>query len=136
MKSSVIIFVVLVLTLGMTSCERDPETVPEGTVRLIINVNHHGFPIANARVFRKNGATSFPGEDTTLYDTRYVTDENGNLTLTDIGNGTKDVYLYALGFDPTWDTLVVTPVSGYYGFHIVTRTGESKDVNGQIPVSE
>ncbi len=117
-------------------CSEDPGTVDEGTVRLIINVNHHGYPISNAVVFRKNGATSWPGTDTTLYDARYVTDANGNITFSDIGNGTKDVYLYAKGFDPTWDTTQITPVSGYYGFHIVTSIGEDKDVNGQIPVSE
>lgn len=124
------------MMVSFIGCGKDPETVPEGTVRLIVNVNHHGYPIANARVFRKNGATSWPEEDTTVYDARYVTDANGNLTLSDIGNGTKDVYLYALGYDPSWDTTMLTPVSGYYGFHIVTGIGENKDVHGQIPVSE
>jgi hypothetical protein len=117
-------------------CSNDPDTVDEGTVRLIVNVSHHGYPISNAAVFRKNGTTIYPGADTTLYDARYVTDTNGNITFTDIGNGTKDVFLYAKGIDPTWDTTQITPVSGYYGFHIVTGIGEDKDVSGLISVSE
>jgi hypothetical protein len=89
----------------------------------------------NARVFRENGTMIFPGEDTTIYDTRYVTDANGNLTISDVGNGTKEIVLYAKGFDPTWDT-TITPVSGYQMVRVVTSIGQSKDVNVTIPVSE
>lgn len=126
----------MLLMITFIGCGKDPETVPEGTVRLFINVNHHGYPIANARIFRKNNVTSWPGEDTTIYDARYVTDADGNLTITDIGNGTKDFSLYALGFDPTWDTTIITPVMGYKQFHIVTGIGESKDFTNEILVSE
>lgn len=129
-------YISLLLLIFFISCGKDPETVPEGTVRLFINVNHHGYPIANARVFRKNNVTSFPGEDSTLYDTRYVTDANGNLTLTDIGNGTKDIWFYVLGNDPTWDSTIITPVMGYKGVHLVTGIGESKDFETEILVSE
>lgn len=136
MKNSVIVLLMLSLSLGMLSCGKDPETVPEGAVRLIINVNHHGFPIANARIFRKNGATIWPGTDTTAYDVRYITDENGNLTISDIGNGTKDFVLYAVGTDPSWDSTGTTFVHGYQLFHIVTGIGESKDITTPINVSE
>jgi hypothetical protein len=135
-KNSVLIFLVFILTLGMTSCEKDPETVPEGTVRLFINVNHHGFPIANARLFRKDGATTWPGTDTSLYDTRYTTDANGNLTINGIGNGTKEFVLYAIGVDASWDSTGTTFVHGYQMFHIVTAIGESKDITAPINVSE
>lgn len=136
MKNSVILFLVLFLTLGMVSCERDPETVPEGTVRLIINVNHHGVPIPDAKIFRKNGTLDWPGTDTTLYDTKYITDAGGNLTIDDIGNGRKDFVLYAVGVDPSWDSTGTTFVHGYQMFHIVTGIGESKDITAPINVSE
>lgn len=136
MKNSVILFLFLSLTLGMASCKKDPGTVPEGTVRLIINVNHHGFPIANAKMFRKNGTLDWPGTDTTQYDTKYVADANGNLTIDGIGNGTKDFVLYAVGIDPSWDTTGTTFVHGYQMFHIVTETGESEDITATINVSE
>ena len=120
----------------VSACEDDPETVPEGTVRLIINVNHHGYPIANARVFRENGTMIFPGEDTTMYDVRYVADAEGNLIILDVGNGTKEVVLYAVGIDPSWDTTAQTPVSGYQMIRVETAIGESRDVMVTIPVSE
>lgn len=124
------------LMFSLASCKEDPFVVPAGTVRLFINVNHHSTPIPNAVVFRKNGTIINPGTDTTLYDTRYVTDANGDLTLSDIGNGEQKLFLYAKGIDPSWDTTTVTPVSGYQYVIITTATGESKDVDLVIPVSE
>lgn len=136
MKNSVIIFLLVSLTLGMISCNRDPKTVDEGTVRLIINVNHHGFPIANARLYRINGTTVWPGEDTTLYETVYQCDLNGNFTITDIGNGTKDLVIYARGIDPSWDSTATTSVHGYQMFHVVTSIGQDKDIPVSLYVSE
>lgn len=127
---------VIVVALGIVSCKKDPETVPGGTVRLIINVNHHGYPTANAVIFRKNGTLVYPGPDTALYDTHYVADVNGNLIIDDIDNGYKTLVLYAKGFDPAWDSTGMTPVSGYQYVSANTATGESKDVTVTIPVSE
>jgi hypothetical protein len=129
-------FSILILVMIFTGCGNDPKTVDEGTVRLIINVNHHGFPIADARIYRINGTTVWPGEDTTLYETVYQCDANGNLTISDIGNGTKDLVLYAKGIDPGWDSTTITPVHGYQMFHIVTSIGEDKDIPVSLYVSE
>jgi hypothetical protein len=126
----------LLFAMLFVSCDDDPEVVPEGTVRLFINVNHHGIPIPNATVFRMNGTIIFPGFDTSLYETRYVTDANGNLAITDVGNGDKQMVLYAKGIDPSWDTTQTTPVRGYYLGSFSTGIGESKDYVVQIPVSE
>jgi hypothetical protein len=126
----------LLYAMLLVSCDDDPEVVPEGTVRLIVNVNHHGIPITNAVVFRKNGTVIFPGYDTSLYETRYVADANGNLVISDVGNGDKQLVLYAKGIDPSWDTTQITPVRGYYLGSFSTDIGESKDYGVQIPVSE
>jgi len=136
MKNSVILFLVLSLSLGMITCKKDTGTVPEGTVRLVVFVNHHEYGIPNARVFRKNETTVWPGTDTTLYDMHYVTDGNGNLTISDIGNGIKDFVLYAVGTDPSWDSTGTTFVHGYQLFHIETGIGERKDISAPINVSE
>lgn len=133
---SLSIAIAVTVAMSFSSCVKDPETVPEGTVRLLVNVNHHGYPIANAVVFRKNGTLIFPGNDTTLYDTRYVADAAGNLIISDVGNEAKQLVLYAKGIDPTWDTLIITPVSGYQFVNITTGIGESKDFTVTIPVSE
>ena len=130
------LFVAASMVLMSASCERDPETVPDGNVRLLISVNHHGYPIANATVFRKDDTIGFPGYDTTLYDARYVTDAEGNLVITGLGNGSRTMTLFAKGFDPAWDSLTVTPVSGYQFVNISTAVGESKDFTVTIPVSE
>ena len=121
---------------GMSACEEDPFVVPAGTVRLIINVNHHGVAIPNAVLFRKNDTLGWPGTDTSLYDARYVADANGNFTIADLGNGEKKITIYAKGIDPSWDSTGTTPVHGYQFVQINTATGESKDVTMEIPVSE
>ena len=118
------------------SCDKDPETVPAGTVRIFVTVSHHGIPIANAVLFRKNGTLIFPGQDTTLYDSRYVTDAQGKFTITPIASGNQEMVLYAKGIDPSWDTTQQTPVWGYQYFTISTAIGESKDLEITIPVSE
>jgi hypothetical protein len=127
---------ILILVLIFTGCGDDPKTVEEGTVRLIINVNHHGSPIANARLHRINGTLDWPGTDTTLYDVHYQCDANGNFTIDNIGNGSKDFVVYATGIDPSWDSSGTTPVHGYQMFHIVTAIGEDKDIPVSLYVSE
>ncbi len=130
------LFVVLALLTGLFSCKKDPVVVPAGQVRALVTVNHHGTPIPYATVFRKNGTLVFPGQDTTLYEQRYVTDANGQLTIDNLGNGYLSMVLYAKGFDPSWDTTQVTPVWGYQFISVSTGTGENKDIVVSIPVSE
>lgn len=117
-------------------CKKDPKTVPAGTVRLLVTVSHHGVPIPNAVIFRKSGTTVFPGQDTTLYDERYVTDENGQYTIDHLGNGEKQIVIYGKGFDPNWDSTHATPVWGYQYNSWTTATGESRDIPMTVPVSE
>ena len=130
-----VLFVAL-FSLALLSCNRDPVTVPGGTVRILVTVSHHGYPIANAVIFKKNGTMIFPGQDTTLYDERYVTDANGKITLDHIGNGEKQLVIYAKGYDYAWDSTQVTPVWGYQYTSFTTATVESKDIPLTIPVSE
>lgn len=124
------------ISLSFFSCNKDPETVPAGRVRVLVTVSHHGYPIANAVIFRKNGTMDFPGHDTTLYDARYVTDSQGKFTITPIASGDQQMVIYAKGIDPSWDSTQTTPVWGYQYFSFTTAIGESKDVNVIIPVSE
>jgi hypothetical protein len=118
------------------ACQKDPKTVPSGTVRLLVTVSHHGIPIPYATIFRKNGTVIFPGQDTTLYDDRYLADENGKFTIEHLGNGEKQIVIYAKGYDPNWDSTHATPVWGYQYGSWTTATGESRDIPMTIPVSE
>lgn len=127
---------IFLFMIFLVSCGKDPETVPAGRVRVLVTVSHHGIAIPNAVIFRKNGTQVFPGQDTTLYDARYVTDSEGKFTITPIASGAQEMVLYAKGFDPNWDSTQSTPVWGYQYFGFTTAIGESRDVNVIVPVSE
>ncbi|MDQ3111715.1 MAG: hypothetical protein M3R17_17635 [Bacteroidota bacterium] len=132
-----ILFLFLISAFTFSGCRKDePVIVDADGVRALILVQHHGIPIPNARIFVKNGTIDFPGQDTTLYDTRYVTDANGRLTLTGIPNGQSGYCYYAKGIDPGWDTTQTTPVWGYQYLITDTHIGEKKDYTVSISVSE
>jgi hypothetical protein len=118
-------------------CKKDePVVVNAANVRALLVVQHHGVPIPYARIFVKNGTVSWPGPDTTVYDARFVADANGRLTISQIPNGQNAYTYYAKGVDPGWDSTHVTPVSGYQFLITDTHTGETKDYNVSVPVSE
>ncbi|MEO5643004.1 MAG: hypothetical protein ABIQ40_14010 [Bacteroidia bacterium] len=128
---------IFISLFALAGCKDDePITVPADGVRVLLFVNHHGVAISHARVFVKNNTVSFPGTDTTLYDTRYVTDVNGRLTLTGIPNGQQAYTYYAKGIDASWDSTGTTPVWGYQFVITDTHTGETKDYSIAINVSE
>jgi hypothetical protein len=132
-----ILFVFLLSAFSFAGCRKDePVIVDVARVRALIFVQHHGVPIPNATIFVKNGTIAFPGHDTTLYDARYVTDANGRLTLTGLPGGQNGYCYYAKGIDPSWDTTQTTPVWGYQYLITDTHTGETKDYNVSISVSE
>ncbi|MCX6312307.1 MAG: hypothetical protein NT084_11815 [Bacteroidetes bacterium] len=133
-----ILFFLLVLGSSSFGCKKntDPIIVPANGVSANLFVNHHGVPIAHARVFVKYGTLVFPGTDTTLYDQRYVTDANGRLTIAGLPNGQNAYTFYSKGVDPGWDTTHVTPVWGYQFLITDTHTGETLAYNVSVPVSE
>ncbi len=127
----------IISAFTFAGCRKDnPITVPANGVRALISVNHHGVPIPYTAIFVKNNTVNFPGQDTTQYDARYVTDANGRLVLSGIPNGQTAYVYYAKGIDPSWDTTQVTPVWGYQYVIMDSNTGESKDYNVVINVSE
>lgn len=132
-----LLFLFLVSAFIFSGCrEKDPIVVPANGVRAILFVNHHGVAIPHCSIFVKNNTVDFPGQDTTLYDARYVTDATGHLTISGIPNGQSAYIFYAKGIDPNWDTTGTTPVWGYNFIITDTRTGESKDYSLNINVSE
>src|ERR1051326_7374470 len=123
-----LIFLFLSLFL-FSGCKKEPTQVSAAGVRAFLFVNHHGVPIAGARVFVKYGTLVFPGTDTTLYDARFVMDTNGKFTMNHLANGQNAYTFYAKGVDPGWDSTHVTPVWGYQFLTTDTHTGEHKDYN-------
>ncbi len=125
------------LAFFLFGCKKDePAVISANAVRALITIQHHGIPIPFARIFVKNGTVNFPGQDTSLYDVRYVADANGRLTISQIPNGQGAYVYYAKGIDPSWDTTQTTPVWGYQFLITDTHTGETKDYNVSIAVSE
>ncbi|MGL5890290.1 MAG: hypothetical protein ACRC3B_10415 [Bacteroidia bacterium] len=135
MKLSALLLTVSAL-LFITACTKEPATLPPGDVTISLRVNHHGIPIPHAVIWRKNGTAIFPGRDSSLYDVRYVTDAEGRFTISDIGNGQKDMVLYAEGIDPAWDSTLTTPVWGYQLMSFYTRPGFDSLLYVTVPVSE
>ena len=130
------IFLLLITLAVFTRCKKDDPSVEAGEVSLNIYVKHHNLPIGNSRIFIKNATLAFPGHDTTQYDTRYVTDANGYFSLTDIGNGEKNMVIYAKGIDAGWDTSGTTPVWGFNTVSFSTSPGQDDVKTITIAVSE
>lgn len=130
------LFVLLLFIALLPGCKKDDPSVEAGNVALHIYVKHHHVPIGNSRIFVKNGTLAFPGHDTTQYDARYVTDANGYFFLTGIGNGKKDMVLYAKGIDQGWDTTGTTPVWGFSTVSFNTSPGQDDERTITIAVTE
>lgn len=126
---------ILSAAMLLSACKKD-DTIEAGTVSLEVHVAHHHVPIPNAKIFVKNNTLQFPGQDTTLYDASYTTDANGYYKIPNIGNGKKEMVIYAKGIDPSWDSTGTTPVWGFNTVSIETRMGEDKGSSVDIAVSE
>ncbi len=134
-KITAFFLIVLPVFWGCNNDVND-SVVPADGVRAVLLVQHHGIPIPNASVFLKIGTLVFPGTDTTLYDSRFVTDLNGQYIVSGLPNGQQAYTFYAKGIDPGWDSTNTTPVWGYQFLMTDTRIGELLDYAVSIPVSE
>lgn len=126
---------IILASLALVSCKKDKQA-EAGIVSLEVNVHHHNVAIPHARIFVKNDTQQFPGHDTTQYDAAYTTDVNGYYKIPNIGNGKKEMVIYAKGIDPSWDSTGTTPVWGFTTTAIKTRLGEDKAESVSIAVSE
>ena len=117
------------------SCKKDETnggagTIVQGDAIVYAQVMHHHYEIANIKVWIKKGATSFPGVDTTLYDSYQISDMHGFVRFDKLVNGSY--YFYAKGFD----AIFWSNVMGYVPFSIDNKPGETKEYDVTIPVSE
>lgn len=122
-------------SLALPACKKN-DKVEAGNVTLDVKVHHHHVPIANARIYIKNNTQEFPGHDTAHYDAAYTTDVSGFYRITNIGNGKREMVIYARGIDPSWDSTGTTPVWGFGTTTIKTSLGEDKASSVSIAVSE
>lgn len=126
---------IIVLAFGalfLQSCKDEVPEVAAGNVAVNIYVKHHSIAIPNSKIFIKYNTLQFPGTDTTKYDSFVVTDGNGYYKLQNIGNGQKEMVLYAKGYDNN----VSAPVWGYSPVFMETNPGESEEATVSIAVTE
>ncbi|MDP3556450.1 MAG: hypothetical protein Q8T03_03685 [Bacteroidota bacterium] len=83
----------LFLSLAFFSCKKNELN---GNALIKGVVKHHVKIIGNATVFIKFNAKEFPGNDTTLYDSKVRADANGNYSIKCYKG---DYYLFAVGYD-------------------------------------
>jgi len=128
-------FFIPVLILFVISCKKNDDnggagTIVQGDAVVYGQVMHHFSSLPNIKVWIKKGATSFPGQDTTLYDSFQISDASGFVRFDKLANGSY--YFYAKGFDQVfW-----ADVWGYVPFSIDNLPGEIKEYDVTIPVSE
>ena len=121
--------------LFVFSCKKNDDAggtgaIVQGDAVVYGQVMHHFYSIPNCKVWIKSGATTFPGQDSTLYDSYQITDASGFVRFDKLANGSY--YFYANGFDEA----IWMPVWGYVPFSIVNKPGEVKEYDVTIPVSE
>jgi hypothetical protein len=119
-----IAFIFFITGLVFVSCKKNELN---GTSNIHGKVVHHSKAIPLARVFIKFNAKEFPGADTTVYDEKVWSDENGNFSI-DCYKG--DYYLYGYGQDLAIDP----PYTVVGGVPVNIRKNE--DVSIQLAVTE
>lgn len=101
----------------MWACHKKTNTTTDitslkGKVTLTVNVLHHQYPLANQKVYLKLATSSYPGTNTTLYQSNATTNANGEATFSQLPMG--NIWLYSVGYDPS----VGRDVAGNTGYII------------------
>jgi hypothetical protein len=88
----------------------------KGKVTLHIKVSHHSLLLANQKVYLKLAATSYPSNNTSLYNYSTTTNTSGEAIFYQLPMGS--IWLYSTGYDPSEGK----DVSGNTGFNISSST--------------
>jgi hypothetical protein len=130
------LFPLLVLVSGgifFYACDKDPEQpIPSDKIKatLVVEVMHHQWTIPNIPVYLKKNATEFPGQDTTLYELKMITDQSGYVQFNNLLYG--NYYLFVHGWDPIFNDSVI----GYKPVVISDSSAGGGIVDDRIFVSE
>ena len=97
---------ILTSLLLFAACKKEePGGVVHGNITLRVQVLHHSWPIHHLPVYLEANSVTWPGRDSTLYDRVLQTRQDGTCDFTGLYPG--NYYLYASGYDPTVDSLVI-----------------------------
>lgn len=110
------------------SCDKteDPE-VESPTGMISGKVIHHEFPIPDATIYIKAGATEFPGVDPENYEKNVISDSQANYEFTGLAKG--NYYLFSVGFDSDCYCDVIGGIP-------LTLDSNSSHIEVDIPVTE
>jgi hypothetical protein len=125
-----IAFIILFATQIIWGCKKKKNTTSDitalkGKVTLTVKVLHHQYPLANQKVYLKLATTSYPSNNTSLYNYSTSTNTAGEATFSQLPMG--DVWLYSNGYDPT----VGRDVAGNAGY-IISSSSVDANYNASV----
>ena len=106
------------------------QVVVQGIYTLKVQAKHHAWVVPDLPVYFKKNVTSWPGTDSTKYEFKATTDNNGNCEFTHLFPGSY--YIYAHGLDINVNDFVI----GYEGVTINSGTTTDNVLAKTLLVSE
>lgn len=129
-KEIILLFLLIsVFVAFIFSCKKENKD-PEGAISLEVEIVHHDRPVIGLPVYLKANSSEFPGRDSTQYDYKQVTDQNGKVNFTKLAPGID--YLYAYGFDNVAGENVI----GYTPVNLNSVSVQNNKANIVLYVSE
>lgn len=126
-------FLVFSLALSLFSgCKKDAESnkIIYGTLSVDIKVMHHSWAVPNIPLYLKKNSSTFPGNDTSLYELKTIADSDGKAIFNQLYPG--NYYLFASGYDYYFGANVI----GSMPLHLSTPTSEDDPLKITLMVSE
>ncbi|MEY4594984.1 MAG: hypothetical protein RIQ47_1394 [Bacteroidota bacterium] len=117
----------------ITSCQKsdsDNGDLIAGTISLNVQVMHHTWGVPYTNIYLKKNTTVYPGEDTSVYDVRLSSDNDGKATFEGLHPG--NYFVFSKGYDMIWGDTVI----GYSPVAIATSAIENNTIDLTLIVSE
>src|SRR6185436_6762610 len=105
-KLSGILLCVSLFSVFLAACKKDDSPkIVHGNITLKVLALHHNWTIHYLSVYLKSNATTWPGRDSTLYNSVTQTTQNGRCEFDNLYPG--NYYVYASGYDPVVNDNVI-----------------------------
>lgn len=94
----------IILLFACNKEKNDNPVVISGAISLEVHAVHHTLDVPAIMIYLKKDATTFPGNDSSIYSYRGMTDGYGKHTFEKLFPG--NYYVYASGYDSIWHSMV------------------------------
>jgi hypothetical protein len=121
------------VTCLFTSCKKsdsDNGDLISGSISLNVQVMHHTWGVPYTNVYLKKNTSVYPGEDTSRYDIRLTSDNDGKAIFEGLHPG--NYFVFSKGYDLIWGDTVI----GYSPVVIAISSLENNRVDLTLNVSE